>query len=216
MEDLRASRLNPDAGSHPVTTDPVELKAVRRASDRSLERFPYFVWRYGERGRRFGTSDGAWLVTLLDDPEEVAMEQVDWLARVLASRGMPTLLLEAHLEILHEELAAAEGAPTRDHDFLLRAARMLRERRDGRIPPARAAALAEDFVRRVPPPFANRARHMGPLLVAAVADEAAGIGRAVESLTQWAADPERFSPEWMGAVRDLLAQAGEAVDPAPG
>lgn len=59
-----ARDLNPEAGRHEVTMDGRELEAVRRASDRSWSEFPYYDARFGERGRRFSLSDGAWIVTL--------------------------------------------------------------------------------------------------------------------------------------------------------
>ena len=48
---------------------------------------------------------------------------------------------------------------------------------------------------------------MGEILVAAVADEAAGIEKAVESLEPWVCDPARFPPPWIQAVRTTIAEA---------
>jgi hypothetical protein len=52
---------------------------------------------------------------------------------------------------------------------------------------------------------------MGSILVAAVADEAAGITRAVTSLQGWLTDSERFPPHWCEAVRTTLDHARTAV-----
>jgi hypothetical protein len=51
---------------------------------------------------------------------------VRWLGTVLAARGMPRLLLEEHLGILHEELVAAVPERAGQYDLLLDAARALR------------------------------------------------------------------------------------------
>jgi hypothetical protein len=102
-----AASINPDAGTHPVTSDPRELAAARRATERSIERFPYYTARYGERAMRFGDSDGAWLALVAVENTSHVLDQTAWLASVLASRGMPTLLMDLHLRFLREELSRA-------------------------------------------------------------------------------------------------------------
>ena len=71
-------------------------------------RVPYYAERYGERGRRFTASDAAWLASLSGQTEAVVADQTLWLGRLLAVRGMPTMLLERQLEMLVEELGAGE------------------------------------------------------------------------------------------------------------
>jgi len=99
--------INPEAGRHPVPADTREVQASLLAADICWQRFPYFEHRYGERGRRFARSDAAWLATLCQYETAEIIQQVRWLGRLLACRGMPTLLLEVQLEILSEALAAA-------------------------------------------------------------------------------------------------------------
>ncbi|MBD0319628.1 MAG: hypothetical protein ICV87_04795 [Gemmatimonadetes bacterium] len=202
-----ATALNPEAGNHVVTADPHEVKAARRAAQRSWAHFPYYGRRFGTRGRQFSLSDSGWLATLCDLPASAAIQQVKWLGGVLSSRGMPQWLLEIHLEHLHEELTKAlpESAPR--YDVLLAGAGALREMREAHIPPARFEVLAAAFDARVGETWARRLRGMGGILVAAVADERAGIELAVPTLTAWACDAERFPPEWIAAVEDTLAQA---------
>jgi hypothetical protein len=62
------SALNAEAGDFEVTTDPAALAASELANARTLARFPYLVARFGERGRAFSRSDGAWLVSLAPRP----------------------------------------------------------------------------------------------------------------------------------------------------
>jgi hypothetical protein len=88
--------LNPEAGSHPIPSDPRELQAAVRAGERCWQRFPYFSQRYGHRGEKFTSSDSAWLVTLVEYDQARVHQQVAWLGQVLAARGMPRLLLETH------------------------------------------------------------------------------------------------------------------------
>lgn len=70
------------------------------------------------RGEAFARSDGAWLVTLGDIPLRRAEKQVDWLARLLSVRGIPSYCLERHLLALHRALAAAKLPPREDPDRL--------------------------------------------------------------------------------------------------
>lgn len=207
MHSIPASVVNPAAGSHPVTADPREIEAARRASDASVAEFPYYLERYGERGRSFGASDGAWLVTLCDESAGRVHAQVLWLGRVLASRGMPRWLLERHLGVLHGELVRAVPGGAARYGALLDAAARLRELRRARIADADFAELSAAFDARVGPAAAGRLRGMGGILVAAVADEADGLDDAARSVLAWAADPAAFPQQWVEAVLATTADA---------
>ena len=121
--------LNPEAGSHPIPSDPRELQAAVRAGERCWQRFPYFSQRYGHRGEKFTSSDSAWLVTLAEYDQARVHQQVAWLGQVLAARGMPRLLLETHLELLYEELTSAVPEKQAAYQKLWNAARQLAETR---------------------------------------------------------------------------------------
>ncbi|HEV2149562.1 MAG TPA: hypothetical protein VGR37_19330 [Longimicrobiaceae bacterium] len=209
-----AQGLNPEAGSHPVCSDPHEIAAARRAGERSLQEFPYYRARYGERGRLFALSDGAWLVTLCAGEWPHVQQQVLWLGGVLASRGMPRLLLERHLRVLHAELTRELPQHGGRYDALLRAADHLRELRRAALSDAAFQQLARDFADQVGSDGQARLPGMGEILVAAVADESAGIARAVRSVEEWCADPGRFPGSWRAAVRATLAQARRSVSPS--
>ncbi|HSU13380.1 hypothetical protein [Longimicrobium sp.] len=211
MPEIGAALINPDAGSHPVTTDPREVAASVAAGDRSWREFPYYQARFGDRGRRFGHSDSAWLslIALKEQPQVNA--EVRWLGELLASRGMPQWLLERHLEFLHEELAAAVPENREQYGRLLNAAGMLRNQRRAQIREQDFLALAADFRARAGAEWTARLPNMGPLLVSAVADEAAGISQAVPQLESWATDPSRFPAEWIAAVHDTIQAARARV-----
>ncbi|HEY6880780.1 MAG TPA: biliverdin-producing heme oxygenase, partial [Polyangiales bacterium] len=93
--------LNVEAGTHAIPRDVREVQAALSAGEQSFRRWSYYGARYGERGLRFTRSDSCWLVTLARHEGDAALRHLRWLARVLAARGMPTLLLEQHLELLH-------------------------------------------------------------------------------------------------------------------
>jgi hypothetical protein len=207
----RAARLNPEAGNHAITNDPRELRAALRAGERTRERFPYYQRRYGERGRRFTRSDSAWIVTVAELDPAVAERQLRWLGGLLAARGMPRWLLEVHLEVLHAELVAAAPEKKAAYDTLLRVAAIFRNERVSHLDEGTSLDLVRTFDSRVGSAAAHGLPEAGELLVAAVADERAGQPRAVSSLVQWLADPERFSANWVAAVSETLAAAREAV-----
>lgn len=202
-----AHTINPDAGTYPITDDAAELEAAARASERSFAEFPYYDWRYGERGRRFGSSDGAWLALVAHHEQAEIDRQVLWLGRVLASRGMPRLLLERHLELLHDELATALPVRGERYAKLLRAAEMLRGERRAALNDETFRALAAGFDAAVGAEWSGRLPRMGEVLVAAVADERNQISEAVPNLVGWMTDPGRFPPPWIAAVHATVENA---------
>lgn len=202
-----ARHLNPSAGNHPVTADPGDLAAAVAAGDRSWRELPYYEARFGDRGRRFAHSDSAWLALAAAGDDEHLRRQVLWLARVLSARGMPSWMMERHLEVLHEELVKAAPKRWKGHPALLAAAATLRERRLRQVGDDDLGRLVAAFDARVGPEWSARLPHMGALLAAAVADERNGMARAAASLEEWATDPSRFPAAWIGAVRHTLAQA---------
>jgi hypothetical protein len=208
-----AHTVNPLAGLHVVSSDPQEIEAARRAAETSLREFPYYRERFGERARMFGASDGAWLVTLCQGEPAYVRRQVLWLGEVLSARGVPRFLLERHLELLHRELLRLTSSADRCQP-LLDAAILLRTLRRERIAERDFAALAAGFESRADAEWVRRLPGMGGILVGAVADEAAGIGRAVASVSEWAMDASIFPEHWIAAVRHTLAEARGHVRPA--
>lgn len=207
--------LNPDAGRHPITTDLREVRAALRAGAASWRRNPYFERRYGDRGRRFTRSDSAWLAMLTQLSDQYVQDQIAWLGRVLSARGMPRLLLEEHLLLLHRELCAAVPERASEYGKLSIAAERLRAERLARLPEETFESLAADFEARVRPLSNVGVGDMGRLLVAAVTDEAAGIDQAVPSLEAWAADQKLFPAPWIEAVHATLSEARRLAGAAP-
>jgi hypothetical protein len=215
MSTTFAYAVNPLAGLHVVTSDPEEIEAARRAAEASLREFPYYRERFGERARMFGASDGAWLVTLCRGEPAYVRRQVLWLGEVLSARGVPRWLLERHLEFLHRELLRLTSSVDRCQP-LLDAALLLRSERRQHLAERDFTALAAEFEARADAAWMRRLSGMGAILVGAVADEAAGIGRAAESVAEWAADASIFPEPWVAAVRTTLADARSLARPARG
>lgn len=208
--------INPEAGRHAVPADAREVEASLRASDLCWQRYPYYEQRYGERGFRFARSDAAWQATLCRFKPSQIVQQVRWLGRVLAGRGMPTLLLQAQLEILVNELAAALPDKKAEYEKLLLGAADLKALRSRYLGDGQLEALSRDFDLSVGPQWSTRLPHTGTLLGAAVADERGGHAGAVTSLRTWMVDGTRFPPEWIAAVHATLAQARRMAAEAAG
>ena len=190
-----------------MPSDAREVQASLQAADACWERFPYFEHRYGERGRRFARSDAAWLATLYRfDPVQIVW-QVRWLGRVLAARGMPTLLLQVQLEILVEALIGAVPDKQSEYGKVMLAVDDLRECRRRILTDDQLEAIAAEFDRAVGPAWSVMFPNTGALIAAAVADELSGSDNAVESLRTWMTDASRFPAEWVAAVDAAVARA---------
>jgi hypothetical protein len=195
-----------------VPADDREIQAALRAADDCWRKFPYFEARYGERGRRFARSDAAWLATLPRYEPEQILKQARWLGRVLAGRGMPTLLLEDQLESLAAELTAANPGERPAHEKLLGAAAALRASRGKHLTEEAARRVAGEFEHAVGPEWSARLPHTGALLAAAVADECESARGAVDALLPWMTDAARFPPAWIAAIHRALASARAACE----
>lgn len=197
--------FNPEAGDIPAPSDPLEIAVARRAAAVVWRAVPYFELRYGDRGRRFGLSDGAWLITLAHLPEPVRARQVDWLTRVLAPRGMPSWLVELQLEVTARvgRKRGWSGATA----MLEAAAPLARARRELLSDAAFAEADAR-FLRRAGQ--SRLARGTGRLVAGALVDVARGLCPTAAPVIEWLADSRRFNGAWCAAVVETRAfVAGE-------
>lgn len=199
--------INPEAGRHPVPSDPREVEAAVRAGDRCWRKFPYFEQRYGERGLRFARSDAVWLATLAGQPPAQILRQVRWLGRVLAARGMPTLLLEDQLGSLVEELVAAVPDRRKEYVKLLVAAAALGDARRRHLTDTQVGEVARRFLEAAGADWSTRLPFTGELIASYVADQLDGIDATDKGVVSWLSDGEHFPAEWIAAVRQALEQA---------
>ncbi len=202
-----AAMINAEAGLHPVPADPRELDASLRAADLCWRRFPYLAERYGERGERFTRSDTAWLATLIRLDPPVVTGQVCWLRVFLATRGIPSIILQTQLDILSDELDAAVPTDHALHGKLRQAADELRDARQVHIPQPQVAALSDAFDAATEASWRARLPHTELLLASAVVDEIDGSPGAVATLGGWLTNRQRFQAGWIAAVDATLSQA---------
>lgn len=203
-----AEVLNPEAGMYRITADPDLLAACERAIDATYAEHPYYAARFAERGRSFSTTDSGWLVHTSGQGVEHATEQIAWLSRVLASRGMPIVLLEHHLGLLADEVRAVPGNDDRAN-VLSQVAQQMTTQRTAVIDAQSTARLERDFDEATAAE-PDRVARIGLLIVSAVADEVRGLVNVETSLRTWVADPARFSCAWIDAV-DTCSKAARAA-----
>jgi hypothetical protein len=202
--------LNSEAGRHAFPTDPAVVEAALRAARRCWDAYPYYAARYGERGLRFAHSDVGWLATLIDGDDATVVDQIEWLAKVLACRGMPSVLLERQLGMLQRGLAAS--APARDDGYagILRGEAHLRAARARILDEGTFAARAAAFdaaAGRGPEAIVG----CGEIIVGAVVDERGGRRGALGSVEPWLTDAARFPAAWVAAVAETIAAAHAAA-----
>ena len=201
------ARINPEAGNHPIPDDEREIQAALKASERGWAAFPYYEHRYGKRGKRFSDSDTCWLVTLTRLDQESMQKQIEWLGRVLATRGMPLIMLEYTLNYLHQELVKAVPNKKATYDLLAEAVEILRKRRSAVMPEKQLKALSHEFDRAAGPRLAQAYRNTGKLVVSAVIDEITGQEGVVAALQEWLTDSGRFPSNWINAVNSTIRKA---------
>ena len=208
---FHVARINPEAGNHPIPEDEREIQAALRANERGWAEFGYYRQRFGERGKKFSASDTCWLATLVALDQESLQKQIDWLNTVLASRGMPSIMLEQTLRFLCEELAGAVPERAADYEKLRTAANALKSGRERFISEEDFLDLAAAFELAAGPELADRYRNTGRILVSAVADEKGGIEGVVAGVTGWLTDGDRFPDDWIRAVQEALRKARSAA-----
>ncbi len=202
-----ATTLNPEAGRHPVPSDTLEIQAALLAGNRCLQEFPYLYERYQERGKAFTYSDAAWLLTLSRLSKGECLRQVRWLGRVLGNRGIPRITLERQLELLYEELSNNYPEQRDTYSGLIEAALSLKAERLSYIDDTTFTKLSSDFSKATEGEICGRLQRTGELILSAVCDERAGIEDALNSLTPWLTDSNRFPDKWIEAVHNILILA---------
>jgi hypothetical protein len=194
--------INPEAGDHAIPQNARDIRLALRAANVAWERFPYLEHRYGERGKRFTDSDGCWLFALASAKGIAVTKELEWLRTLLASRGIPTVILEFHLRAIGAEIGAQSGAESQFDHFLLD---MEIERRR-LLGAENYLRLIDTFDRRFRACEGFKFEPVAELLISAWIDEQSGISGSVSALRDWLVDVERFSSAWIANVNDLFAE----------
>ena len=202
-----AAAMNFEAGDHVIPQNPLEIDLALRAAKAAWETFPYLEQRYGARGRRFTNSDSCWLVTLTRAPgQDAAAKALDWLRTVLATRGIPTVVLEAHLRTIQQAIALEfpEQIKMRTQFDLFLSNREAERRvyfgAEGRSP------LIDAFNRRFRACGGLRVESAADLIASAWMDERSGVTGSLSALHNWITDVGRFSNDWVANVNQLFTE----------
>ena len=194
--------LNPEAGNYPIPTNPLEIQAAITAGLKCWNEFSFYEKRYGERGKRFSISDSVWLVTLSELSIELATNQVKWLARYLANRGMPVITMEYQLKYLYQELVKLIPDNEQKYKTLFLVSEQLKNQRIERVPLTvfdKINSLFYDFCVQLnvsDEPMKNT----GKLIASSVADSKNGVEESLQDFKTWITSPELFSSNWIQAV----------------
>jgi len=199
--------INLEAGDHAMPQNPLEIDLALRAAKTAWEKYPYLEHRYGERGRRFTNSDSCWLFTLTRARREVAVTRaLEWLRTVLASRGIPTVILEFHLQAIRQaigpEFTEQLGMQIQFDQFLSdrKAERRALLGDEGR------SRLIDAFDQRFRACAGFKVEAAAELITSAWVDEHSGISGSISTLLDWFTDVERFSTDWIANVHELLVE----------
>lgn len=203
--------VNCEAGDHAMPQKPLEIALALRAGRAAWEKYPYLEARFGERGRRFTSSDSCWLVALCRMPVVSATKSLEWLRTVLSSRGIPTVILQTHLaaisEAMAQELAEHVALRARYEPFLANCDAERRALRD----PEGSTQLIDRFERRLRTCTGSKVDAAAQLVASAWFDERAGITGALAATQSWLVDPSRFSGDWIAALSELVARLEEGA-----
>jgi heme oxygenase len=203
--------INFEAGDHAMPQDPVEIDLALRAAGGVWNAYPYLEHRFGSRGRRFTNSDSCWLVTLTRRPVETVTKSLAWLRPVVASRGIPTILLEAHLHAISRELALTFPESI---DRPARFDRFLADLDAGHAVLGGGSAgrsqLIAAFGRQLHACTGFRVDAAAPVIASAWLDERSGITGALAAVLAWFTDARRFADDWVATVHAFVAALDQA------
>ena len=208
---VSVSRINPEAGSHPMPKNESEIRAALSASDMMVRLFPYLELRYGSRGKRFSDSDTLWLVTLTNFDMKSVNDQIEWISRILANRGMPTIIIEELLNILYDKLVEADPEKRSSYDKLLSASKLMNNIRTECVSQSKFNSLSQEFESRIGEQLSKEYKNTGSLLVSAVVDNKLGITRSTSSIRDWLTNSNQFPKQWIDAVNSTIEKAEQAM-----
>src|SRR5262249_4514625 len=156
---------------------------------------------------RFTNSDGCWLVALARAPRQVAVtKSLEWLRTLLAGRGIPTVILESHLQAILRAIGAEfpdQLAMQIQFDPFLSDRRAERSRLFGA---ESRLHLIDVFDKRFRACAGFKIESAAELIASAWIDEHSGISGALAALCNWLTDAERFSADWIATVHELTVE----------
>jgi len=206
-DEYHIAAINFEAGDHAMPQNPLEIDLALRAAKVAWEKYPYLEYRYGERGRRFTDSDSCWLVTLTRAPRQVPVTKaLEWLRTVLSSRGIPTVILEFHLEAIQRAIRVEFPEQL---DMQIQFDQFLSDRETERrrlFGTESRSRLIDMFDQRFRACTGFKVESAAELITSAWVDKHSGISGSLSALRNWFTDVERFSADWIASVYEVLVE----------
>lgn len=199
----RVTAVNPEAGDHAMPQSETEIARALRCAEAAWREFPYLEMRYGERGRRFTSSDSCWLVSLVDFDETDLFRALSWLRDLLAGRGLPSLILERHLATIAHDLRLFPPEGGLAERAFAAVSTRLRAEREQVLPAAAQLELVERWEPRLAACSGPIVSGAAAIVVAAKLDAERGVPRAWEATFPWFRDAARFSDSWLATIDGL-------------
>jgi hypothetical protein len=125
---------------------------------------------------------------------------------VLASRGIPTVILEFHLEAIQRTIRVEFPEQL---DMQIQFDQFLTERKSERrrlFGAESRSRLIDVFDQRFRACTGFKVESAAELITSAWVDEHSGISGSISALRNWFTDVERFSRDWIANVHELLAE----------
>ena len=206
--------LNPEAGNYPIPINPLEIEAAITAGLKCWNEFPYYEQRYGDRGKRFMSSDLVWLVNLCELSQELANSQAKWLSDYLAHRGMPSFTMEIQLHFMYQELLKSIPENEAKYKKLLLASQNLKKQRMSQIDSTifeQSNAIFTNLCNEFKISGHNM-KNTGKLIASSIADQKNGIDTTDTDFKTWISNPEFFSSSWIQAIEKAYDEISHQVE----
>lgn len=134
-------------------------------------------------------------------------EQLEWLGALLSTRGMPRIMLAAHMEILSDELTlisnSSDDYAREDAQLMDECASELRQVTESRFLASVREKQSIELRKRLGKPSDDfRCREAVDLIAGALADEADSIEGSLDTLLSYLADKSRFLPSWTEGIHE--------------
>jgi hypothetical protein len=211
MNSALVSSINPESGHHGVTTDPHEIQATVKALANPSHMWVYLLWRFGERGVRFTNSDALWLAQVGHQDLDEVKQDLNWLRNVLATRGMPHVIISRYILDYNLAMESLRGADCRSARKLAVEIGLWESQKTAFI----SSDLGASWKRNIEPHLSvlpNSLREeFSEILLAGYIDQSNSFGKAYNSAAKWIGDNVVFNSEWTNAVLALGPQESEPL-----
>jgi hypothetical protein len=140
-------------------------------------------------------------------PRQVAVTKaLEWLRTVLASRGIPTVILEFHLVAIQRAIRVEFPEQL---DMQIQFDQFLSNRKTERrrlFGAESRPGLIDMFDQRFRACTGFKVDSAAELITSAWVDEHSGISGSLCALRNWFTDVERFSTDWIASVHEVLVE----------